>query len=258
MSEQPRRTETRGPAASPAASSEGQAPTTNVASSQAPESAVAPEDPQQSAKLFALAMAFIAVLGYMLFSLQEIRWQRTERAQENLEKAIRQFPKNPSDYNVRQLEQFRAGTGWRRFNFRNIGILAGASLASLLVARWHRKRREFIARRKSLAFWLWTMGAGFFGVLWGVYMIKRATGPERYLKMIRRNPTIRALFIIGLIILVSLCAFVFKLSRRKTKKEKMMQEWRNRKHREMMAKRDIYNKPMLARPIQDKAAPAKT
>ncbi len=194
-------------------------------------------DPSARAKMNAVAAFLVLLAAYALFAMERSRREAVARQEAGLERAITAFPKDPYDYNQRQRAAFAAGSGWRRFNFRNISILGGSVLSTLLVVRWHRRRRELLQLRTTLVYWAWTVAAGLFGLGWGFYVIKKSQ--ESLVKKAYRNPTTRALLIIGLMLLVSLLIFAFKLRRRKTKKERMMEEWRSRKHREaMLAKKD--------------------
>ncbi len=197
-----------------------------------------------------MIMTSVGAVLYMMYTLQEIRWKRAERAQKNLELAIEQFPKNPVEYNYRQMQSFRSGETWRRFNYRNLAILAGTSVSFTLMTRWHHKRQEMLARRKTLSFWLWTCGAGLVGTIYGVYLIRKSTAPQ-ILKEIRRNPAARGFLYIGAILLVSMVMYIYMLSGRKSKRQKILEAWRKKKHMQMIepkAKRqdptDVFNKPI--------------
>ncbi len=208
------------------------------------------DDPQQTTVFWVMIMATMVAILYMMYIMQEVRWRRAERGQQNLELAIQQFPKNPVEYNYRQMQSFRSGDTWRRFNYRNLAILAGTSVSFTLMTRWHHKRQEMLARRKTLSFWLWTCGAGLVGTVYSVYLIRKSTGPQ-LLKEIRRNPAARGFLYIGAIVLVSMVIYVYMLSGRKSKRQKILEAWRKKKHMKMMepkSKRpdptEVFNKPV--------------
>ncbi len=180
---------------------------------------------------------------FMMYLMQDLRWKRAKRAQQNLETAIRQFPKNPVEYNDRQMEAFRTGEGWRRFNYRNLAILAGTSISLPLVMRWHHRRQEMLAKRKTLIFWMWTLGAGLAGSVYGVYLIRKHSSPP-ILKQITRNPTARGFLYISVILVVALAIYAYLLSERRSRRQKILEAWRRKKHQQMMYPKEKAPDPM--------------
>ncbi len=192
--------------------------------------------------IFWALVSFFAIIGYAWYAIQRVRATRFQRHQEKLQSSIAMFPKNPYEYNERQRMAF-ARNYWRRFNIRNITLLVTSVLTSLGVARWHRARRAQMQKRKSLAYWMWTAGAGFLAILWGVYVVKQSQRPV-IISAARRNPVLRGFLYIGGILLVYLFFYIYRLKKRKSKKQKMLDEWRKKKHMQTMQKAKDLHGPL--------------
>ena len=221
-------------------------PTTTTTTSRPPLSPAAPHPPlhvveeeEETGLDFGLLFwiylaAAILMVGYAWLSIDRIRMARYLTRQEKLERVIEVFPKNPYEYNERQ-RLAHATNLWRRFNFRNLSLLCGSCVTSLLLARWHRRRQVMLMRRKTLLFWFWTCGAGMVGVLWGSYVFKEAC--ERpLLSGVYRDRQARAFLYLGLILLLALMLYAYGLKNRETKSQKMLKAWRKKKHEQMMKK----------------------
>ncbi len=180
-----------------------------------------------------LAM-MILMVGYAWLSIDRIRMARYLTRQENLEQVIEVFPKNPYEYNERQRLAHTTNL-WRRFNFRNLSLLCGSCITSLLLAWWHRRRQVMLMRRKTLFFWFWTCGAGMVSILWGSYIF-RVAYQQPLLSGIYRDRRARALLYLGLILLLALMLYAYRLRNRATKSQKMLKAWRKKKHEQMMKK----------------------
>ncbi len=207
--------------------------------------------------IFWILVAMVGMVGYAFYAMDQVRATRRMRHEQKLREAVQMFPRNPYEYNERQ-RRFYARNFWRRFNIRNIALLCVSTLGSLWVARWHRMRRVMLQRRKTLAFWMWTAGAGLLAVMWGVYAFKQSQTPV-VIKAVKRNPYLRAFLYIGTILIIGLGLYVYRLRKRKSKKQAMLDAWRKKKHEQHMQKaRDIrYRdmKPLEMKPLS--ASPGK-
>ncbi len=227
-----------------------QAPSSAMSSVQ--PTATGDDDVAYRRTMFWVGIMLLGMLAYVWYTVDQVRMNRIQGQEENLQKAIAMFPKNPYEYNERQ-RAFYAVNYWRRFNIRNISILGGSILSAMLLARWHRKRRAFLQRRKTLVYWAWTMGAGMLGILWGAYIVKKSQ--QNILTQTYRNPMGRALLIIGCILLASILLFAYRLRKRKGKKQKMLEEWRMKKHRDTMRKPQDLQRVQQVRAIKPVAMP---
>lgn len=180
--------------------------------------------------LVTFAAAGIAMYGY--YQVTQLGMARRQIVNKNLEAAVKQFPKSPLEYNMKQRVR-AAAVSWRRFNFRNIAIFCSTISSSMLVAKWHRSRRLQIQKRKSIFFWAWTAAAGLLGVCGAVYLIRRNTASDIVVRAVRRNPTLRAFLYLGSIGVLGMILFAVRLRMTlHSKKRKIMREWRKRKHQE--------------------------
>ncbi len=207
--------------------------------------------------LFWILVCAIAMSTYVFYKMDQIKRNIKTQHEQKMKEVAAMFPRNPYEYNERQRKTY-AKNFWRRFNFRNLAILAFSIMGALLVARWHRIRRVQMQRRKTVAFWLWTFLAGLLAVSWSVYIAKTSQQPI-IVKQIRRNPYLRAFLYIGTILLVSLLFYAYKLKNRKSKKQILIEKWRQKKHQQMDRKakdiryRDL--KPMKMDPLGKKVPP---
>ncbi len=194
--------------------------------------------------MFWVVVCAVVMVGYAFYSMDQVRKNRRLHHEQKMQQAVAMFPRNPYEYNERQRKAY-ATNYWRRFNIRNITLLCVSILGSIAVTHWHRKRRAMILKRKTVAFWMWSCLAGLLGVAWGVYVFKQ--GQKPLVSKIKRNPFTRGLLYIGCILLVALVFYIYRLGKRKSKKQAMLEAWRRKKHVQMMQKaRDIDMKGVKA------------
>ncbi len=181
-----------------------------------------------------IVIVMIGMGAYAMYSVDKVRMTRRLRHEEKLQAAVQMFPTNPYEYNRRQRMAY-AKRAWRRFNIRNIVLLCVSTMGSLYAARWHRTRRVMLHKRKTVAFWLWTSVAGVFSVGWGAYLLKQSQQPV-VIRQIKRNPYLRAFLYLGSIMVAGLSLYAYRVSRRKPKKQRILEAWRKRKHEKMAKK----------------------
>ena len=164
----------------------------------------------------------VMVAAFAVFQANRLGHLRTTMNQKQLESAIDMFPKNPLEYNIRQRMQFieSSNSMWRRFNFRAIGALGACVTVGATLKLWHRKRRTMILRRKSLFFWAFTTAAAFLLAFWGGYMMKRGTATQQIVQQIRRNPFLRAIVYLAMIMTVGLLLMMGRIFLTKPKKHR--------------------------------------
>ncbi len=181
-----------------------------------------------------VVISFIGMGLYTMHAVDRIRLTRRQHHEEKMQVAVGMFPTNPYEYNRRQRLSY-AKNMWRRFNFRSIAILCVSTVASLFVAHWHRQRRAMLQKRKTVAFWLWTAIAGIVSLAWGMYIFKQSRQPI-VIKQIKRNPYLRAFLYLGSIAVAGLGLYAYRLSKRKPRKQRILEEWRKRKEKQTMKK----------------------
>jgi len=168
-----------------------------------------------------VTMAFVSYLGW---SIERINRQKMLASEDALSSAIRLFPQNPIEYNLRQRQGW-IDESFRRFNIRNIGIFSGCIVATTALMVWHRRRQVQIARRKSNFFWAFTVGASFFAMAWGLFVMKKAANAT-VLNTISRSPSARAALYIGAMLIIGSLFFIGDLYRRRRSKrmKRMMKQ----------------------------------
>ncbi len=216
-----------------------------------PEVGVHVDDANNSVAIYVLIVGTMAMLAYAWYTIDQVKMTRAQRNEQHLQQAIASFPKNPYEYNERQRLSF-ARNRWRRFNIRNLSLLCGSSIGTLLLSRWHRKRRVALQRRKTVTFWIATAMAGLLGVGWGAYMFKQSSQPV-LIKTIRRNPVLRGFLYIGIMAVISLLYYSYMLFQKKSRRQKMLEAWRKKKWERGMEKAQERRDPQMpARPLEMK------
>ncbi len=202
--------------------------------------------------LLVIVVFALGMVWYAWHAIEQMRLMRAARHEQKLRTAISMFPRNPYEYNQRQ-RLARARHWFTRLNMRSFAFLGASSLTSVYMAHWHRQRRAQMIKRKSVLFWGWTAAAGMVGVAWGAYMFKVSRQPT-IIRTVKRNPVLRGFLYIGSIIVVSLLFYIYRLSHRKPRKQRILEAWRKRKH-ERHAKRakeirwqDVKHAPMQMPP----------
>ncbi len=209
------------------------------------------DNPYNSMAIYGIIVGTMAILAYAWYAVDQVRITRAQRAEQHMQQVIASFPKNPYEYNQRQRLSF-AKNRWRRFNIRNLSLLGGSAIGTLLLSRWHRMRRVALQRRKTVTFWIATAMAGIVGVGWGAYMFKQSSQPV-IIKTFKRNPVLRGFLYIGAMAVVSLIYYSCMLYQRKSHKQKILEAWRKKKWERGMERAQERRDPQMpARPLEMK------
>ncbi len=116
-----------------------------------------------------LTVLFFVPLMLLAYWLGRAEVRREGRhSQAELERAIRQFPQSPEEYNARRLADYDVSGRWRRFNHFAIGFLILDVLGLMAFVLWRRKMKAKISQRKEWGFLLFTMAALLSGLNWGI------------------------------------------------------------------------------------------
>jgi len=173
-----------------------------------------------------IGVVFVFLLvAYVAYTVDNAHSQSAEEASKALETKILEFPKGPMEYNLRQRIWF-ISSSWRRFNIRNISIFCGSLVITIALMTWHRRRRVFLQRRKTIFFWAWTVTAMVAGFAWSFYMMRKQKGAKTQLqRLVHGDPFLRFATTLGGILVLSMVLYIWRLKhfrKKLTRKEKLV------------------------------------
>ena len=170
-------------------------------------------DQQDSNGITMAAIAFMTACVYIVYNLERLYVAKLNQSQINLEKAIKQFPRDPQEYNARQILTYRSSPEWTIHNTKAQAAMCLSVLFLIFGVRLHRQRRINIQRRHGWEYYF--LGSGVFIVCLATVALQvhhlHRPFAYRLKRKILSDPVYRGIAILFSILLMGLIMYKVRL-----------------------------------------------